>query len=186
MPPWRSRSLRGGCCSTATRTRCTFTTSTPSPILAVNQTLCEALRLRPGGSCRWFADAAAHRGGARQAARGGDRAPGNARPQFPPSLAAAEEIGEAVPVEIFSRPLRQGEANARLVVAIDISATNCTRKRNWPTSNASAIRCWKPCRCRCSTAIAPTLSGRQSGLHRTRPEPNTSSAARPGTSRRSS
>lgn len=90
-------------------------------LLAVNQTLCERYGYAPedlvGGSLMQL-HIEAERGKLREVVTALRE---TRDPNFRYRWLQLKKSGEAVPVEIFSRPLRQGEANARLVVAIDIS-----------------------------------------------------------------
>lgn len=90
-------------------------------LLAVNQTLCErygyAAEDLVGGSLMQLHVKAEH-GKLREVVAGLRK---THDPNFTFRWLQVKKSGEALPVEIFSRPLRQGGANARLVVAIDIS-----------------------------------------------------------------
>ena len=90
-------------------------------ILAVNQTLCERYGYTPEdlvGSSLMQLHIEAERGRLREVVTALRE---TRDPNFRCRWLHLKKSGEAVPVEIFSRPLRQGEANARLVIAIDIS-----------------------------------------------------------------
>lgn len=90
-------------------------------ILAVNQTLCERYGYAPedlvGGSLMQL-HIETERGTLREVVTALRE---SRDPNFRYRWLQLKKSGEAVPVEIFSRPLRHGESNARLVVAIDIS-----------------------------------------------------------------